>query len=760
LELTEKQRVLKLPGLIVDIIKEVGPIVFLDNIEILFDKGEQYSCGKDTCKPGCDCDRYLEVWNLVFTQFDRQEDGSLKNLPQRNIDTGMGFERLLSVLQNVQSGYETDLFQPIWTKISTLLTKTNANISSSTNHTKPFRIICDHLRSSVFLISDGVFPANEGRGYVLKRLIRRAIRQGNKLGLYNFVEEIVLEIIKTMSPAYPYLQDKKNICIEILKKEEQKFGETIAVGEKILDETIENLKRTNKNIISGEDVFKLFDTYGMPVDLIDELAKEDGFSIDLAGYKKAMEEQKIKSRQNIEGWDVKDNVFSEILEKHKDTKFVGYTKNIVETKLLEILKLSDEGTVFLDEVDSNQNEIGIILQETPFYAESGGQKSDQGFLYILDANNNGQVVAKLEISNSKKYANSLTVSFGKVLEGKFKKNDTVVGSIDLEKRNNMRKNHTATHILQSVLRKKLGNHIEQSGSEVTPTGFRFDFTHPKAIDEKILKEIELDVNNIIQQNYQVQTKEMTIDEAKKTGALAFFEEKYGDKVRVVKITKNLDFNDDECISTEFCGGTHANMTGEIGLLKITSEASVSSGIRRIEAITGITAYNFVNEMLGSLKDISIILKTTPEKTKSQLESLITKTKSLEKEIENLSDKIISLTIDDIINNKKKINGKNILVCKLGTMDMNGLRRASDQLRAKMNNAVMFLLSKKGDDYSAICLITKDLPNYDAKKIMKNITEKFGGGGGGRPDMAQAGLTTTASEKEILEFAEGIIKAEL
>ncbi len=714
--------------------------------EILFDKGEKFGCGKNTCKPGCDCDRYLEVWNLVFTQFDRQKNGDLKPLPQKNIDTGMGFERLLSVVQNADSVYETDVFTSIFDEMKTILNTENLGDAGVK---KAYRIIADHMRSAVFMISDGVFSGNEGRGYVLKRLIRRSIRQGNKLKAYDFLGKIAEKIIENMKNAYPYLVEKKTVCLEIINNEEKKFAETLSIGERMFNEIkVKTLEKQSK-IISGVDAFKLFDTYGLPLDLIEELAEEEGFSVDIKAYNDEMLAQKNKSRQNVEGWSGNDAVFAEILSQNPDTEFVGYSQNMVETRILNILKFENGNVNLLVKANCESGEIGIIIEKTPFYAESGGQKSDQGEIVILGLN--GEVAAKFEVSHSKKYLNKIFVSFGKIVSGNFETNAKVVAIIDVEKRNKMRRNHTATHLLQAVLRKNLGSSIEQAGSEVTPFGFRFDFAYPRAIEREILDKIELELNELIEANYLVKTREMNLEEAKKTNALAFFDEKYGEKVRVVRISKNLEWDDNLCVSTEFCGGTHVNATSEIALVKLLSEASVASGIRRIEAISGREALKFLNENLEKMRKIQKLVNST-DKAVEQVENLLNQNKNLAKENEILKEKMINLDLQNISQKIEKIGNISLIIEKFENVGMNLLRKISDNLKNKLNsNSIIFLIASEDENYSAICSISKDLRDFDAKNIMKIVTDKFGGGGGGRQDLAQAGFKTDAKSGEITDF---------
>ncbi|MCP4481290.1 MAG: alanine--tRNA ligase [bacterium] len=700
--------------------------------EILFDKGKEFACDDPNCAPGCDCDRYLEVWNLVFTELERKQDGSFSPLPKKNIDTGMGFERLLSIVQDVESGYETDLFTPIWQMLSDLLKatklKNGQQEGQKESHKKAFRIICDHLRSAVFLISDGVFPANDGRGYVLKRLIRRAVRQGNKLGLKNFLEPLVLKTIETMQTAYPYLLDKKVVCLDTINKAEKQFGETIASGKKLFSEYLETQKQSSPQkvvtMIDGVQVFKLFDTFGLPLDLIQELALEFGCDLDLIGYEKEMSEQRKRARKSLEGWDVEPEKFSG----YPETDFLGYKENRLETEIVDII------------------DNGIILKQTPFYGESGGQKGDQGIIKNEEF--------EFLVETTKKFSGGVIVSFGKTVRGLPVKDVKVTAMIDLDMRDKIRRNHTATHILQAVLRQVLGIHVEQSGSLVAADNLRFDFTHPKAVAKEELAEIEYKVNEVIQKNLLVNTQVMSIAEAKETGALAFFGDKYGDNVRVISVIPSEQFlQGNQPVSVEFCGGTHVNMTGEIGLFKIVFEASVASGVRRIEGVTGLTAYQRTAEMDDLMGEVKHSLKAENSNILSVIKKIKDDNKSKSKEIESLRAKLLSSNIDDIIAAAEDKGGFKFIAYNAGNIDMNAMRSLADTLKLKSLETVIFLIAGEPGSYKALCVVTKDLPNFNAKDILNKIAGHFGGGGGGRSDMAQAGIKSNKAVIDIINFAQ-------
>ncbi|MFC1566922.1 alanine--tRNA ligase, partial [bacterium] len=525
--------------------------------EILYDFGEHKSCGEKDCKPGCDCDRYMEIWNLVFTQFDKQKDGSMKPLPQKNIDTGMGLERLTAVCQNADTIFDTDLFLPAKKTFEQL--KKDAGIKKLQNDKTIFHILADHARSSVFLLSDGITPSNEGRGYVLKRIIRRALRYGHKIGLKDFFSKITTEMIDIMKDIYPVLSEKQQYIEDIINNEENKFHETIESGLKLFDKLKEKYAQTK--VIPGNEIFILFDTYGFPFDFAKETAAEDGYTIDENGFNKALDEQKKRARKNVAGWDEESEIFINLIDKHGKTDFVGYDTIETKSTILSIIKIISDNTFEeIKNIKNEKNDVIVVLDKTPFYAESGGQIGDKGF---LSKDNN-----TIEIYDTKKTASNLVLHYGKAT-GSFTINETITASIDQDFRQNIKRNHTATHLLQAVLRNNLGAHIGQSGSLVTNTGFRFDFTHPKALSDEEIVRIESNVNNAIMNNYSIDTQELGIEEAKKSGALAFFGEKYGEKVRVVKISNE--------VSIEFCGGTHCSQTGEIGLFVITSETSIASG---------------------------------------------------------------------------------------------------------------------------------------------------------------------------------------
>lgn len=710
--------------------------------EILFDRGASFGCGSPSCAPGCDCDRYLEVWNLVFTQFDRQKDGSLLPLPKKNIDTGMGLERLLSVVQQVPSNFATDVFQPLWNAVNSLGKEQNSSFAISET---ALRIISDHARAATFLLCDGVFPSNEGRGYVLKRLIRRAARHGIAAGLNEFLYKISGEVIAVMKHAYPELVEKRDYCAEVLLSEEQKFRETLTIGTRLVDE----LKHTyrEKKHIPGAELFKLFDTYGLPLDFSKEML--EGYTIDEQGFHAEMEQQKTRARKNVEGWDKEHNIYTTLSEKHGATQFVGYTTLYAAATIVAIVK-SD--TTLCDTASVNDGEIALVLDITPLYGESGGQHGDKGIILCIDAQ--GDVVATMRVHNTKKPATDITVHYGTIIEGIFSVGKKVVASVDAALRDAVKKNHTATHLLQAALRKNCGAHIKQSGSDVDANGLRFDFTHPKAIDAATLRVIEQEVNEAIQKNSPVTTRVMDADTAKASGALAFFGEKYGATVRVVMIG-----DENAPVSVEFCGGTHCTMTGEIGVFTICSESSIASGVRRIEAVTGLGGVAYMQEKMSVLDDVAIQLKVSPTDVLPHIEQMQKKIKQLEKDIAAYKTEQLKADVASVLSNACVVNNVPILVHSVTGIGGTELRTYADMLREKLKGVVFVVSAMEDDTYQLICTVSKQCitSQMDAREIIKKVALQFGGKGGGKPDMAQAGLKGNVNVKDLIASVESVIE---
>ncbi len=729
--------------------------------EILYDRGEEFGCKKATCAPGCDCDRYLEIWNLVFTQFERNENNNLLPLKQKNIDTGMGLERILSVLQSAESVFETDVFKPIFDKILAILNKKNID-------KKALRIISDHMRSSVFMISDGVLPENEGRGYVLKRLIRRAIMFGNKCGLYNFCATVAEKIIEIMSVSYEDLSKNKNLIINTLASEETKFANTISNAEKIFYEICNKTKEKNLDKISGEDTFLLFDTFGLPVDIIEELAKENNLKIDYETYKIEMQKQKEKSRNFTEGWHKEEDFVNKLdLEIFNEKQnFRGYVDLEIKTEVLQIFKIENDKISFFENnerIDKTSGELGIILKETPFFTESGGQKSDIGTIEIL--NNDEKVIFSVEkskkysLGSEKKYKDNWAIHFGKIVEGKLvfenKNNFFCTAKVDQNYRNSIKKNHTAVHLLQATLRKYLGNNVSQKGSEVRRDGFRFDFNFTSPVSKTSLEKIEEEINKIILYNYPVETLELGIDDAKKTGALSFFNDKYGEIVRVVSIGE---------ISKEFCAGTHVKNTSEIGIFKILSESGISSGIRRIEGTTGIFAYKMLCDFTNKLQGVKALLKNNNDNILEQIENTLKQNKFYEAEIHNLKSKILKSNLEkdlDLLNveNENKIV---FLVKKFEKINTKIILDVIDDLKTKIKEKdFLFCFFVKNQEKLNFLILTnanfKDKNLFSAKDLLIKLKEKFNFSGGGKENLVQGNAIPNLNLDEFSNFIKSYLK---
>ncbi len=708
--------------------------------EVYYDRGEQYGCGKPDCTVGCDCDRYMEIWNNVFTQFDNDGKGNYTELAQKNIDTGMGLERLASVVQDVDSIFDVDTVLALRTKVCEI-----AGVSYKENYDTDvsIRIITDHIRSATFMISDGIMPSNEGRGYVLRRIIRRAARQGRKLGIQGtFLAALGATVIEGSKDGYPELEEKREFILNVLTQEENKFNKTIDQGLTILMEMEENLTKDGKKELSGEDTFKLYDTYGFPIDLTKEILEEKGFSVDEEGFRAAMEEQKVKARKarkvtNYMGADV---TVYESIDPAVTSVFVGYDNLVhdsaisvltTETELVEALTDGEIGTIFTD--------------ETPFYATMGGQAGDTGI--IRSENGTFQVEETVKLLGGK------VGHIGRMTSGMFKTGDTVTLEVDAERRNATCKNHSATHLLQKALRMVLGTHVEQSGSYNDGERLRFDFSHFSAMTAEELAKVERIVNEKIAENIPVVTEVLTIEEAKKTGAMALFGEKYGEKVRVVEMG---DF------SKEFCGGTHVGSTGMISSFKILSESGVAAGVRRIEALTGNGVLKYYAELEEKLEEASKLLKTTPVNLLDRCEHIMAELKALQSENESLKSKAAKDALGDVMNQVKEVKGTKLLAAKVSGVDMNGLRDLGDQLKEKLGEGVVVLASDKDGKVNLIAMATDGAmaAGAHAGNLIKNIAGLVGGGGGGRPNMAQAGGKNPAGIEAAVEAASKALEEQL
>ncbi len=685
--------------------------------EIIYDQGDKFGCGKEDCKVGCDCDRYLEVWNLVFTQFDRDETGKLNPLPQKNIDTGMGLERLAAVVQGVPSNFDTDLFQPIIRQAADLA---GVEYGREEKTDISLKIISDHVRGVSFLIGDGILPSNDGRGYVLRRMIRRAHRYGKILGINEpFLHKLASVVIETMKGTYTELAEAKEHIYSVIMQEENKFQQTLEQGLNILDEVIAEAKTKKLRSIPGEQVFKLYDTFGFPADLTQEIVAEQGLGVDLSGFDQEMEKQKEKARAAWKGSGAEDISFYSVLHKETgDADFVGYEEEKISTKIAALLV--DKKTVST----ANAGEtVSVVLFQTPFYGETGGQVGDTGRI------TKGKDI--LEITDTIKPVPGLIVHQGVIKSGTFNKNDTVEASIDEERRNDIARNHTATHLLQAALRTIFGAHVAQAGSLVEPERLRFDFSHNQGLDQHEREKLEDIVNGFIRANLPVKVTEKSLDEAKKSGAIALFGEKYGAKVRVVEVPG---------VSQELCGGTHCGATGEIGLFKILNEASIAQGVRRIEAITGRAAVGFMHQQANLLTELEALLKTNTNELLKKAAKLLEQVKTLQKEIQQQKTSGQTFNVSDLTKEFKTINGVTVLARKVDEAGPEELRLLGDKLKEIQKSGVFVLGGVKNDKIALICLVTQDLypRGLHAGKIIKEVAAVVGGSGGGRQDMAQAG----------------------
>lgn len=708
--------------------------------EIYYDKGEEYGCGKPDCTVGCDCDRYMEIWNLVFTQFNKEDDGTYSDLDHPNIDTGMGLERIATVMQGVNSIFDVDTVKAIRDAVCNICGKEYGK-----NHKDDvsIRVITDHVRSVTFMTADGVLPSNEGRGYVLRRLLRRAARHGKLLGIdRKFLAELCQVVIDNSGKAYPEIVEKQDMILKVLTTEEERFYATLDTGMAMLMSKIEELKSEKKTVLGGEDSFKMYDTYGFPVDLMEEILADEGFTLDEDAFKAEMDKQRTRAR-NARATDTymgaEETVFHK-LDPAMSTEFVGYDNLEYDGKILAVV-VDDE----IADTAKVGDKVSIIVDKTPFYAEMGGQSGDSGVI-----TGNG---LKIEIDDCTKFGGNKFIHSGKVIEGSVKVGDNVTLSVNSAQRLSTARNHTATHILQAVLKEVLGGHIEQAGSFVNKDRLRFDFTHFEAIDKETLSLIEKKVNEKILAALPVEVKEMSIEEAKKTGATALFGEKYGETVRVVNIGG---------YSVEFCGGTHLTNSAYCGTFKLVSENGVAAGIRRIEALTGAGALDFYNENEFMLKSAAEVLKTAPADLAKRINHLVEENKKLSKEIESLKAKMSGGLVDEIINGKVNIKGVDVACAEVKGLDMNALRTMGDQIKDKMNGIIV-LASGEGQKCSFVVMCGDEAvkAGANAGQIVKAAATVCGGGGGGRPNMAQAGGKDASKIAEALETAkatiEGMIK---
>ena len=694
--------------------------------EIHIDRGPEFGCDRKDCAVGCDCDRWLELWNLVFMQFEKDEQGNMTPLPKPSIDTGLGLERVISVLQGVPTNYDTDLFVPIMEKVGQL---SNKKRHDSNLVEVAMKVIADHSRATAFLICDGVMPSNEGRGYVLRRIMRRAIRYGRSIGLVKpFLHETVQTVFTIMDEAYPELKDSSAFILNVVKNEEEKFLETLGTGMKLLEVTIDGIKSQKSSMIPGDVIFKLYDTFGFPVDIIIDHVKEMDIDLDLEGFERNMAEQKARSKSTKKFAGVGE-AYKSLTSKGVKTAFEGYDNIEGRSQILIIVR--DDKEI---ETAQKGDTIEIVTAATVFYAESGGQAGDTGIF-----ENKSCVI---NIMETIKDPTGIVIHKGLVEKGKVKKGNSFILKVNAAKRHNTALNHSATHILHSTLRNVLGDHVKQSGSLVTDTRLRFDFTHFSFISVEELKAIENQVNLRIRENHPIETKEMNIDEAVKAGATALFEEKYGDVVRVVS---------QGAFSQELCGGTHTNKSGDIGLFKILSEGGIASGIRRIEAATGQIALDYIHKEQSLIESTAGLLKGAKEDVVSKVEALLKDKKSLEKELESLKAKMASKSVENIDDVVREIKGVKVISKRVEIENPSQLRDLADKFKTKIGSGVILLGAQSNGKALLISIVTDDLTKkFKAGDIVKAAAKIVGGGGGGRSDMAQAGGTKPENLDQALE----------
>lgn len=708
--------------------------------EVYYDRGEKYGCGSPDCTVGCECDRYMEVWNNVFTQFDNDGNGNYTELEQKNIDTGMGLERLAVVVQDVDSIFDVDTIEALRNKVCEY-----AHVTYKENEEKDvsIRLITDHIRSATFMISDGIMPTNEGRGYVLRRLIRRAARHGRLLGIQGgFLSGLSETVIAGSKDGYPELEEKKEFILKVLAQEEEKFNKTIDQGLSILAGMEADMEKAGKKELDGKDAFILYDTYGFPLDLTKEILEEKGYSIDESGFKAAMEEQRKKARSarattNYMGKDA--TVYDEI-DASVTTEFVGYDRLSHESKIT-VLTTEKEITEALSDGDKGT----VLVEQTPFYATMGGQEGDTGVIRTAEG--------EFRVESTIKLMGGKVGHVGYMTKGMLKAGDTAVLEVNAAGRNATCKNHSATHLLQKALKTVLGSHVEQKGSLVTPNRLRFDFAHfAPMTQEEIVKAEEL-VNREIQASLPVVTEIMNVEDAKKSGAMALFGEKYEDEVRVVSMG---DF------SKELCGGTHVANTGTITVFKIVSESGIAAGVRRIEALTGDGVFVYYKEAEQKLAQAAALLKTTPNELADKISHLQAELKAAQSENESLKSKLAQDALGDVMNQVQEVKGVKLLAVSVEDVDMNGLRDLGDQLKEKLGEGVAVLASAKGGKVSLLAMATDAAQKAGAHagNLIKGMAAIVGGGGGGRPNMAQAGGKNPEKIGEALEAAAEILMGQI
>ncbi|MDR4508415.1 MAG: alanine--tRNA ligase [Candidatus Brocadiaceae bacterium] len=707
--------------------------------EIFFDQGSSVGCGRKDCEPSCECDRFVEIWNLVFTQYDRKEGGKLEPLPQKNVDTGMGLERMARVMQGKQTNFDIDIFGPVIRRIEEI---TGSKYHETKEHDILIRRIADHVKACIFCISDGVLPGNEGRGYVERRLLRRVIRDGAQLGATEcFLYTLVPVVADLMRAFYPDIKQREENIARIIKNEEEKFLETLGQGTQRWDELIASMKKNKQKILSGKDAFKLYDTYGLPREMTSEYFVTKGFDIDEEGFEQELEKQRMqaKASSQMTGQVFDTGPLSKIKDISKSTKFLGYEKDTCDAKIIALIQKD-----CLVDVTEEGDRVTVLLDQTPFYGESGGQTGDTG---TLESNGNC-----IRITETKKN-NDFILHTGKTEKGTVRTGSTVHAQIDVQRRNAIRRNHTTTHILHYALREVIGQHAEQAGSLVTPDRLRFDFHHFSGLTKDEIKRVEDLVNEKIMQNVPVPAMELTLQEARSVGATALFGEKYGESVRMVSIG---DF------SKELCGGTHVNYSGEIGLFQIIGESSVAAGIRRIEAITGVDALNKFREKERIVQEMCDVLNTHEEKLIAKTQELLAEVKSMGKELQKVKQKTLIDEAGVFMKDAREVSGVKIIARKVENVTVDHLRKMVDSL-AKLAEEVAIVLGTTQN--GRVILVTSMSPKVvkrglHAGNISGEVALVVGGGGGGRPDMAQAGGQRVEKLDEALAFAAELISKKI
>ena len=708
--------------------------------ELHYDFGEEFGCGRSSCRPNCGCGRFSEIWNLVFTQYDQDREGNRTLLAKPNIDTGMGLERTAAVMQGKTTVYDTDLFVPLIERIAGLSGRKYGADEATDN---AMRVVVEHGRGIAFLIADGVLPSNEGRGYVLRRVLRRTSLLGRRLGLEKpFIDNIAEAAIGLMGHIYPELKQRRDFILQVIEDEEARFGATLSTGLELLDDIVAEAARTGKKEISGERAFKLYDTYGFPVELTQEIAADRGFSVDLEGFEKEMGKQKEKAREThkfkvkVGGGAV--GIKGVLKASEKATSFVGHGSLSFKSNIVSLAVANKPA----DKIEEGQ-EASVILESTPFYGEMGGQVGDTGQIRSH--------TGLFEVSNTIQLPPGIIVHQGKVVEGILSVGDEVEAEVETERRLDIARNHTATHLLQMALRQVLGEHVQQRGSLVAPHRLRFDFSHLKALTVRQLAEVNQIVNDKIRQNLRVYDEEISYKEAIEAGAIALFDEKYGDTVRVLKIGEPF-------VSAELCGGTHVSATGEIGLFHIVSESSIGAGLRRIEAVTGRGAEQYFNERLSDLERIAKSLGSSPEEARDKVSGLASELEQERKQRLALERELARKIAESLLTQAEVIKGVKVLVAKVPSSRLEMLREMSDLLRDKLKSAIVVLGTVYEDKPAFLAAVTPDLvaKGYDAGKIVKQVAGVTGGGGGGRPNLAQAGGRDKKKLDEALKLAKSLI----